>query len=171
MTSDQHSFLLELEDDSFSKAEVFARLGVNLDQDTTFLCDELRAAISGKEGETIDLLLNLFWHIDSPNPYLPLLNELISLPGHNSHQFVVRLVQKIGHPDSLPFIRKALESDFAYLEYTASEHGVIAKWFSWALFAIGTSEAIEMIREFAQSPDSEIREEMQYRLKKVEKRS
>jgi len=44
---------------------------------------------------------------------------------------------------------------------------VIAKWFSWALFSIGTKEATEVIKEFSNSKDEGIRNEMIYRLNKI----
>lgn len=69
---------------------------------------------------------------------------------------------------TVPFVRKVLESNFDHLEYSCSETGVIAKWFSWLLFAIGTDEAIELMKEYSSSPDEGIRNEMLNRLKKVD---
>lgn len=44
----------------------------------------------------------------------------------------------------------------------------MAKWFSWALFCIGTKEAIEVMKEHANSKAKGIKYEMRYRLKKIE---
>ncbi|WP_223572502.1 hypothetical protein [Xanthomonas citri] len=52
-------------------------------------------------------------------------------------------------------------------EYTCSEPGVIAKWFSHALADIYTPESIAVIEEFAKCSDPEIAEEMTYRLRRI----
>jgi hypothetical protein len=70
-------------------------------------------------------------------------------------------------PSSVPFIRKVLESKFEGIPYNGSNSRSMAKWFSWALYSIGTEEAIEVIKDHANSEDEGIREEMRYRLKKL----
>jgi len=40
---------------------------------------------------------------------------------------------------------------------------VVAKWFSDALFDIGTPEVIEALKAFSVQADTEVREEMAYR--------
>ena len=70
-------------------------------------------------------------------------------------------------PSSIPYIRQVLAGGFLMLEYTCSEPGVIAKWFSHALADINTPEAISVIREFAGSSDPGVAEEMAYRLKRL----
>jgi hypothetical protein len=64
-------------------------------------------------------------------------------------------------------VRKVLENNFDYLQYTCSESSTIAKWFSWLLYSIGTKEAIELMREYSNSEDEGIANEMRYRLKKM----
>ncbi len=53
------------------------------------------------------------------------------------------------------------------LEYTCSEPGVIAKWFSHALADINTPESIALIKEIATSGKPEVAEEMAYRLRRL----
>ncbi len=98
---------------------------------------------------------------------IDILNELLLVPFHHHHQAITKLLQDIKNPSSIPFIKKVLESNFDYLEYTCSESDAIAKWFSWALYCIGTVEAVEVMKDFANSEDQGIRQEMQYRLDKV----
>ena len=89
-------------------------------------------------------------------------------PNHYKHQYIVRSLQDSANPKSIPFIKKALETNFDYIPYNGSDTGSIAKWFSWALASIGTDEAIDLIREYSHSENEEIREEMSYRLKRIE---
>jgi hypothetical protein len=48
-------------------------------------------------------------------------------------------------PSGVVFIQAVLSGGFAHLAYNFSDSAVIAKWFSHALFAIGTDEAIAVI--------------------------
>ncbi len=92
-------------------------------------------------------------------------------PGHRSHQRILRELQRLRDPSSVPVLRAALTDGFDRYAYTCSEDGVIAKWFSWALAEIGSAEAIAVLDDFARSENPEIREEMKYRLAKLSKRA
>jgi HEAT repeat protein len=134
------------------------------------LTEQLARAMQQQDVDEIDRLVYL--HYDSVQQYdsaqrgasLDVLHELLLQPGHQSHQRVVFTLQALKDPRSVPFLQQALAAPFDYLDYTCSESQVIAKWFSHALLAIGTPEAIQVLREFARSPDPGIREEMQARI-------
>lgn len=96
-----------------------------------------------------------------------LLNELLVSPKHYLHQMIAMTLQQIKSPSTIPFVKMALDSNFDYLEYTCSDHEVIAKWFSWILFSINTKEAISLIEEYSKCSNEGIRNEMRYRLRKV----
>ena len=70
-------------------------------------------------------------------------------------------------PKTVPFVSKVLESNFDFLEYTYSDSDAIAKWFSWLLYSIGTAEAIDLMKEYSNSNEEGIKNEMLYRLKKI----
>jgi hypothetical protein len=128
---------------------------------------EVRAAIERGDAEAIEGVLPLIWESGDITQYVDLLNELLINPNHRSHQLIAKSLQDAApSPSTVPFIRKALESNFDYLAYTCSETSAIAKWFSWLLCAIGTKEAIELMREYSNSADESIASEMQYRLKR-----
>ena len=97
----------------------------------------------------------------------PLLNELLVAPGHTSHQLVARALQEVRSPSTIPFVKRAIDGGFGYLDYTCSEPEVLAKWFSWILASIGTPESIDLIRSYSASKEAWLREEMCYRLKRV----
>lgn len=113
--------------------------------------------------EAVEALLDTPTTPDS----LTQLHRLVTHPGHRYHQRVVRELQHMRDPSSTPVLRSALANGFDRYAYTCSDDGVIAKWFSWALAEIGTTEAIEVLREFARSENAEIRAEMEYRLAKL----
>lgn len=129
--------------------------------------DKIRKLIVSENWNDLDSAINLIWASQKQEQFLDLFNELLITPNHRQHQVITMKIQKIGSPTSIPFIQKALESGFDYLEYTASESAAIAKWFSWALFEIGTQEAIDLMKKHTKSADEGIRNEMLYRLGKV----
>lgn len=121
-----------------------------------------------------DLQLNVLQqlesgHFSNNNPDINILNDLLIEPGHRQHQLIARILQSAKDPSTIPFIRKALESNFDYLQYTCSEPEVIAKWFSWLLSSIGTEEAISLMEEYTKCPNEGISSEMKYRLAKIKK--
>ena len=88
-------------------------------------------------------------------------------PNHNKHQSITWKIQQIKSPTSVPYIKKVLESNFKFLEYTCSDSATIAKWFSWALYSIGTKEAVEVMKEYSNNKNEGIAHEMRYRLNKL----
>lgn len=125
-------------------------------------------AIDSNDEELAESLIIDVYSINDKNLKLGILNELLITPGHWQHQEITREIQDIANPKSIPYIKKILETNFNFLEYTCSEPEVIAKWFSWALFSIGTQEAIEIIIEFTDSVNEGISSEMKYRLQQIE---
>lgn len=134
------------------------------------LRSSLLDAIASQDARRLDLAIEPLLEAENPQDYLDILNQLLLIPYHTRHQEVAWSLQQIGSPDTVPFVRQVLESHFDYLEYTCSESGVIAKWFSHLLWKIGTPEAIALIEEYAQSSDEGIQGEMQYRLRRISQR-
>lgn len=80
---------------------------------------------------------------------------------------ITKELQALAHPSSVAIIARILEQDFKRFEYTASDDGVIAKWFSHALADMGTLDAMAVLKRYAQSQNQDIAQEMQYRLRKI----
>lgn len=111
--------------------------------------------------DAIDALL-----ASDPGARIDLLHELVRHPGHRRHQAVVRQLQLLRRAASVHHLRAALVEGFEVYRYTCSEDRVIAKWFSWALYDIGTAEALAVLREFSASSNAAVSAEMSYRLAK-----
>lgn len=134
--------------------------------DVEFVTDTVRSAVQKATQPEFDTAIQLMM-LSKGATYLDLKNELLTTPGHTCHQEIAKDLQDLADPSTVPFVRHALGMGFRHLEYTASEPGVIAKWFSWLLFAIGTDEALETLVEFSAAPDQDVAAEMQYRLSKA----
>ena len=128
---------------------------------------EMALAIAQSDWEASHDLLDLIRTVSQPVDRAEILNELLVMPGHKLHQEVTREIQLLRSPSSVPYIRQVLQGGFQMLEYTCSEPGVVAKWFSHALADIRTPESIALIKEVATSGEPEIAEEMAYRLRRL----
>ena len=132
-----------------------------------YILAELEIAIGARDRDAYDTLFAMACSIENPVIKADTLNGLLVMPGHEHHQRVTMEIQRLRSPSSVPFIRAMFERGFESLEYTCSEDGAIAKWFSHALAKIGTPEAISLIIELADSDNAEIASEMAYRLGKL----
>ncbi|NOS91207.1 MAG: hypothetical protein HOP30_04755 [Cyclobacteriaceae bacterium] len=132
-----------------------------------YVINEIRSAIDNGNVDDLELAISLIWIAGVDKQCVDILNELLINPNHRSHQLVTKTIQELKSPSSVPFIRQMLQSNFEYLAYTGSDSDAIAKWFSWALYSIGTSDAIELMNEYSNSSDEGVRKEMAYRLSKV----
>lgn len=128
---------------------------------------DMALAIAEHDWQASYALLSSVRAIEDPDERADVLNNLLVMPGHELHQEVTREIQKLRSPSSVPYIRQILTAGFGMLEYTCSEPGVIAKWFSHALADINTPESIALIRAFASASDPEVAKEMEYRLRRL----
>lgn len=142
---------------------------VDVINDRNYIISEVEKAIPTSNTSEIEYAVTLILLSGKHSELIDLLHKLLLNPNHYSHQAIVKSLQDLKNPKSIPFIEKVLKTNFDYLAYTASDSDAIAKWFSWALASIGTDEAIEVIRKYSNSQDQGIKEEMLYRLKKIEK--
>jgi len=167
MTETDKQLLIELEYGVISQAIFLKRFSVDIKNDAVFVQKEMEAAIKTGDSDEIQMTISLIWLAGDHYRFLDLLNELLINPNHQGHQTIGRALQEIANPATIPFVQKALDTNFDYLEYTCSETSAIAKWFSWLLYAIGTKEAVDVIKKYSLSANTGIKEEMLYRLKKI----
>lgn len=168
MTDQDKQLLAELDYEVITTDTFLKNFSVDIKIDTDFVRTEMKNAIATSDPDEIQMTLNLIWLSDSISKYVDILNELLIDPNHRSHQEIAKTLQDYApSPTTVSYVRKALETNFDYLEYTCADSHTIAKWFSWLLFSIGTTEAIDLMKEYSNSSDEGIRNEMCYRLKKV----
>ena len=168
MTDKDKQLLAEFDYGIISSGTFIKNISIDIKSNVDFVRQEIKTAIESAGPEEIQMTLNLVWLSGDISKYVDLLNELLINPNHRNHQQIAKALQDLApSPTTVPFVRKALETNFDYLEYTCSDSDAIAKWFSWLLYSIGTTEAIDLMKEYSHSADEGIRNEMLYRLKKV----
>ncbi len=90
------------------------------------------------------------------------------LEDHLDHEQIIRFLQNAEDPYAIPFLKQAvlLKPRLKYLDY--DDYGSYYKKCFWALKAIGTPDAIAVIREFTASEDKAAREQALYRLSEID---
>jgi hypothetical protein len=165
MTQKEIEILAGYNDPSVSMKALDKEIRTDTLQDEAWVISFFEKALGSDDEIWLKAACSVYWCFEQKERLEQYFNQMIINPYHCQHQALVKHLQDdLKYPSAVPYIRKALESNFDYLEYTNSEDGVIAKWFSHALHAIGTKEAIDLIKEFASSPNRGIRDEMRYRL-------
>ncbi|HDC2122882.1 TPA: hypothetical protein O7X39_001411 [Salmonella enterica] len=129
--------------------------------------DVVQEAIAGQDYEIINTVTEQLLSANNPRFHLDVLNLLLVTSGHYHHQEVAMKLQQIGDSSTIPYVRQVFAQGFDYLDYTCSDSGAIAKWFSHLLWRIGTPEALALIQEYTSHSDEGIRKEMLYRLKRI----
>jgi len=167
MTEIETQLLAEFDYGIISKEVFLKNFPVDIQNNPNYIKEEVSAAIRNGDNDTLQMTINLIWLSGDTSEFVDLLNELLINPNHQSHQQIAKTLQDIRSPTTIPFVKKALDTNFDYLEYTCSDSEIIAKWFSWLLFSIGTKDAIDLIKEYSNSNNEGIRKEMLYRLKKL----
>lgn len=90
--------------------------------------------------------------------------QLLLEDWHREHEDMIRALQDEQDPRSVPILREAirLKPRLEYLDY--DDYGAYYKKCLWALQSIGTPEAVDLIRECAESEIPELKEQARYRL-------
>jgi hypothetical protein len=168
MTEEDRLLLIDLDYGRVTFDNFLKRFSIDLKSNNNFIRTEIEAAIQSADIDRIQMTIPLIWFSAEIPNFVDLLNRLLINPNHRSHQVIAKNLQDFApSPTTVPFVRKVLETNFEYLEYTRSDSDAITKWFSWLLCSIGTDEAIDLMKEYSNSTDEGIANEMRYRLDKV----
>lgn len=127
---------------------------------------QLEEARDNRDADGVEVGLMPFFNSEL-GPVVPLLCELLLLDFHTRHEDIIGLLQKAADARSIPAVRQAvlLKPRLEYLNH--DDYGSYYKKCFWALKAIGTPEAVAVIREFAKSEVPAAREQAIYRLSKI----
>ena len=168
MTEADKQLLIDLDYRKVTFEDFLNQFSVDLKSDNDYIRTEMEAAIQSADTDRIQMTIPLIWFSADISNFIDLLNDLLINPNHRSHQVIAKNLQDLApSPTTVPYVRKVLETNFDYLKYTYSDSDAIAKWFSWLLYSIGTDEAINLMKEYSDSTDAGIANEMRYRLTKV----
>lgn len=99
--------------------------------------------------------------------YLCIERERLLDTSHEDHEEIVRLLQDYPENESVPYLRKIiqLKPELGYQQH--DDYGAFYKKCLWALQDIGTPDALALIRECTSSMDRALKEQAEYRLKRI----
>ncbi len=117
MRVENQNFLQNLYENKISILEFLRCADRELRVANAFIFQTIEQAIQAADADDLDSALWLIRQAEAPEAFLDMLNALMIQPGHRSHQMIVKTLQDhIPSPQSIPFVRQALASNFDYLE-------------------------------------------------------
>lgn len=126
--------------------------------------------IEGQNADDLEYGLSILYAVDSDNRLVDIVHQLLVAPWHRAQEELIHDLQHRKLPESIPFIKEAMQKRYDYLESYGTGTRQFINQCGHALWSIGTQEAIDVIREFSQSGDLILKDEMQYRLSRIEGR-
>ena len=173
MTDSQKASVLALLTTKISEAEFFRSYGVASEAMPREILRALDAADAERDRESMQFAMMLFSRFGSAMPDSEILsrfNRLIAQEWHESHEEMLRYLQRAASPSSIAPVRDAiaLKPALACLDY--DDYGAFYKKCLWVLQAIGTDEAIAAIAGYADADDPTLRAQAMHRLERAKQR-
>jgi hypothetical protein len=126
--------------------------------------------IKNKDADGVEDGLPLLFELKN-DKYIHLLHQLIMEQWHYRHEDIIHDIQSRKNPASIKFIKQAIQTKFTYLEAYETGTRQFINQCGHALASIGTDEAIELIIELSKSNDPILKDEMLYRISRIENRN
>lgn len=137
----------------------------NLDE-TTFL----DSVIENQDADSVGYLISIGKLVKNDQPFIDFMHRAILAPWHQSHEAIAHFLQAKEKPESVASLKQAMQKKFEYLESYGTGTRQFINQVGHALWSIGTDDAIAVIYELAESDDPLIRDEMLYRVSRIEGR-
>ena len=131
----------------------------------------LEQIIENQNPDELEYGLVILYATEENNEMLDVIHKLILEPWHREYEELAHDIQRRKRPESIPFLKQAIQSKYDYLESYGTGTRQFINQCGHALKSIGTEEAINTIRELSKSEDPIIKDEMLYRISKIEGRS
>ena len=135
------------------EAEIRAE-GLTRSEVTAQAISLLRTSAGNLNGDEVEALLMLAGHLHEMEDGVTVLNTLLPLRNHTSHEDIVRSLQAAAAPSSVPPLISIIESGQSFAPWDDGT-ALVRKCF-WALAAIGTENAWRAIERYSSSGDSKI---------------
>lgn len=139
----------------------------NMEKDSISLSQIL---LNKNADEVENLMINAYSN-KNDDEIIIMIHKLIAEPWHRSHEEMAHYLQNSKRPESVPFIKNAMMKRYDYLESYGTGTRQFINQCGHALKSIGTEQAINVIKELTKSNDEIIRDEMLYRVSKIENRN
>ena len=126
--------------------------------------------LQSKNAGDLEFGLVILYALEENNDMLDLLHQTLLEPWHREYEALAHELQRRKRPESIPFLKEAMQQKFPYPESYGTGTGQFINQCGHALWSIGTKEALDVIRELSQSDDPVLKDQMLYRLSRIEGR-
>lgn len=127
--------------------------------------------IQSRNANDLEYGLVILFAIEKDNNLTDLLNKLLLEPWHREYEELAHSLQGRKSPESIPFLKKAMQNKYEYLESYETGTRQFVNQCGHVLKSIGTDAAINVIKELSESDDPILKDEMLYRLSRIEGRN
>jgi hypothetical protein len=150
-----------------SKVVLLAKLPTDSGIRSKELRKIIEEAIATKNSEDVELGITLLWLVEEKNEFTDLVHKLILETWHTRYEDLIHDLQDRKEDSSVPIIKKAIQQKYDFLESYETGMGQFISQCGYALFSIGTHEAISAITDLSNSNNEMIKREMHYQLKSL----
>ena len=127
--------------------------------------------IQNKNADDVEYGLAILYAVEEENEMIDIIHQLMVEPWHRAYEELAHDLQSRKRPESIPFLKQAIQSKYAYPASYGTGTRQLINQCGHALKSIGTIEALNVVRELTQSEDPIVRDEMLYRLSRIEGRN
>jgi hypothetical protein len=167
MNVDLEKLILQYRLREISKDDFLRYLPKEIFETPNYLKNVFLSIIENKDDNKLQSALALLWFTGQEQQQIDILNQLLLEDWHTKYEDIIHEVQKQKNPSSIPFIEKAMQNKYEYLiSYGTGERQFINQC-GHALCSINTDEAINIIYKLSESSDAILRDEMLYRISKI----
>ena len=171
MTANLKKLLLDFQQGQVSKPELISTLGLTGGAKESLVRETIEKAIKAQNAEELEYGVILLEALEEKDELIDLVHSLLLEPWHYLYEELAHDLQRRKNPASIPFLKAAMSRKYPYLESYGTGTRQFINQCGHALLSIGTTEAINAIRQLSCSADPVLKEEMLYRISRIEGRN
>ena len=154
-----------------TKEDLVSEFNSILDSQNTNQKDFFESIVKNHNADLIECLITIGYVLEDEKPFIDFVHNIITEPWHRSYEEMAHFLQSKKKPESVDFLKNAMQKKYAYLELYGTGTRQFINQCGDALWSIGTDKAITVIRELSKSNDLIMRDEMLYRISRIENKN
>ncbi len=167
MTEELRQNIIDFGLGKLSKDYLICKFPSNTEAKHKELREIIEGIIDSKNSEDVEHVMILLWQLEDGNEYIDLIHKLILEPWHSKYEDLIHDLQRRKENSSVIIIEKAIQQKYDYLESYETGTGQFISQCGYALFSIGTEDAIRTISYLSNSDNEIVKREMVYQLKRL----
>ena len=171
MNPEIKKLISEFQLQKISRDELISRLPFSKSQSPEIIRQIFADIVASKRADDLYYFPTLQWLFEENDEFIDIQHRLLQETWHDRYEEIAHDLQHRKNPKSIPFLKEAMQKKFDFLESYGTGTRQFISQSGHALQSIGTKEAIDVIRELSHSDDPVLRDEMLYRLSRIEKRN